>query len=312
MIKQLPYCLLLLAACIAAPAEKVALTDPELGDETEERADGVSGAARIVGALSILNGKASGTFSATKALGYTIQLQRGPLVASLTSPTGDSVLSVYGPLKTSWRAAARVGYNDDISENNYDSKVAIEIATAGKYLIVVREYLNNQSEYELTVNGLSTPLACTEADCGSRPELAQFRCPDGSFVWPSQTCGISNDSCGWITTVPVCPAAPATCQPSDCTDSKPDPAAARCPDGRLNPVTVSCDQSDRAPNGCAWTVHVNACRITPRMCAPSDCTDTPPDPVQRRCPGGSNQSSIVTCEPTGNTCAWQVYTPRCV
>lgn len=168
-----------LTGCAADTVHKAEAAGPDLSEGSLSdtvRADRVSGGTQIISAIKFGATEdgafaTGGTAARPSAVGYTVVGKRGARVKlDLTSTEGDAVLSLYGPLATTWATARRVAYHDDLSSRNTNSRIEIALPSDGTYLIVAQEYYNDAADFTLA-------LACNGPECWLGCGVS---CPTGS------------------------------------------------------------------------------------------------------------------------------------
>ncbi len=311
MNRILLYCsaiqVLALGVGCSSVVDKPMLEDPAFSSDEVESADRISASTRIRGSLSAPNGQARGAFGTGRSpVGYTFRGTVGKVDVSLSSGDGDAVLSVYGPLRTSWSAAGRVGYNDDAPGRGTDSFLSLNLRVAGTYLVVVREYYDSPATYAVEV--ATRPTSCVFEDCGPPPLLAQRVCEDGTTVSPKLTCETTPNGCGWKIEQVECPAPPShTCRGGSCG---PQPALPveriTCADGSTI-VTPSITCQAQANDACGWKIEAVTC---PRTCEVSECGPRP-NPVLRWWSPGRFVPPTVTCGWRNGQCGWSISGGEC-
>lgn len=150
----------------------------------------------------------------------------------------------------------------------------------------------------------ATPEGCDPTACGQAPDVSQVQCEDNAG--PVVRCEAqANGACGW--TIEPCdpPFEPFPEPIVDCTPELcgPQPDGAACPNGEA--PRMMCDAIDGV---CGWTTEPCDPPPTPVECTPELCG---PAPYVEGCSSLLSMLQM-TCERTGDDCAWQVdCVPSC-
>ncbi len=257
--------------------QKPAIEDFDLAgtdESSSDAADAVSGGARIVGAVALPNSTTTGAFgTARRPVAYTFETGRlgaNNVKIAVEAQTGDSVLTVYGPLRTTWAAARKVAENDDAPGGGVGSELTLNLSQSSKYLIVVREYFKQPGAFILTVGNPATPNCGLPLACGTaRAQPRPVRCGDGSFVYPVTSCALEGNVCAWKVSSPACPLpAEIDCSSAGACGPERQYEPQTCIDGTLVYGSATCE---RDGDVCKWKSVIPECPVV-------TCTRTTPCP----------------------------------